>query len=82
LFIALNIAALGVTGSTEAAQSKSGVVRGQKRSSAKNNSQWSADPELGWVRADERQKSQDSDRAIRDAQSNRKTKGKSKGNKS
>lgn len=79
LFMVLNVAALGITNSAEAAQNKN---VGQKKNSTKNSSQWSADPELGWVRANEQQKSQDSDRRIRDGQNDRKPKGKNKGNKS
>jgi hypothetical protein len=48
----------------------------------KNDAQWSADPERGWVRADERRKSSDSDRAPVGAGYNSKQKSKGKANKS
>ena len=82
----LNFSSLGIG----AGQSKNSNSHGGgqapahvgKKGSANNNAQWSADPERGWVRADERQKLNDPGRlSLGSAQNNDKQKVKGKANK-
>jgi hypothetical protein len=61
VFLLLNALAFCLThSSAHSGQAKKDAGRGQASShmsskgSASNNAQWSADPERGWVRADER----------------------------
>lgn len=82
----------GVTGSGLAAGAGKGGAnqRGGKagehrsgKASENSNAQWSADPERGWVRANERRRSGDNnDPAERGKQNNGKQKGKGKAKKS
>ena len=66
VFSLLNLLAFSLThSSANAGQSDKGSNRGGQASShmsskgsANSNAQWSADPERGWVRADERQQRQ------------------------
>jgi hypothetical protein len=64
----------GDKGSQRGGQAKSHM---SSKGSANSNAQWSADPERGWVRADERQQRQDESQATGKSKQNR---GKQKGN--
>jgi hypothetical protein len=52
------------------------------RASENSNAQWSADPDRGWVRANERRSRDNNDPAERGKQNNGKQKGKGKAKKS
>lgn len=63
LFMVLNVAVAGLSSSVNAGQSKnSSASNMSKKSSSNSNTQWSADPVRGWVRADERRKAQEQTR--------------------
>jgi hypothetical protein len=64
----------GDKGSQRGGQAKSHM---SSKGSANSNAQWSADPERGWVRADERQQRRDESQATGKSKQNR---GKQKGN--
>jgi|KBSSwiStaDraftv2_1062776.scaffolds.fasta_scaffold574245_2 hypothetical protein len=79
----LNVGVLAPASAANAGQKKnSSAASSNKKAMEKNDAQWSADPERGWVRADERRKSSDSDRAPVGAGYNSKQKSKGKANKS
>jgi len=84
LFMVLNVAVAGLSSSVNAGQGKnSSASNMSKKSSSNSNTQWSADPERGWVRADERRKSSDSGKVpVGAGQNNGKQKSKGKANKS
>jgi len=81
----LSILAFSLThASANAGQDDKGSNRGgqanshmSSKGSANSNAQWSADPERGWVRADERQQRQDESQAMSKSKQNR---GKQKAN--
>ena len=85
VFALLNLLAFSLTrASANAGQGDKGSNRGGQASShmsskgaANSNAQWSADPERGWVRAEERQLHQDESQATRKSKENR---GKQKAN--
>jgi hypothetical protein len=64
----------GDKGSQRGGQAKSHM---SSKGSANSNAQWSADPERGWVRADERQQRRDESQATGKSKQNR---GKQKAN--
>jgi hypothetical protein len=64
----------GDKGSQRGGQAKSHM---SSKGSANSNAQWSADPERGWVRAEERQQRRDESQATGKSKQNR---GKQKGN--
>ena len=84
VFSLLNALAFCLTqASGNAGQGDKGSQRGgqanshmSSKGSANSNAQWSADPERGWVRADERQQRQDESQATSKSKHNR---GKQKG---
>src|SRR5262245_30147885 len=77
-FSLLNLLAFSLThASVNAGQGDKGSNRGGQASShmsskgsASSNAQWSADPERGWVRADERELYQDESRATSKSKQN------------
>jgi hypothetical protein len=71
---ALANAGQGDKGSARGGQANSHM---SSKGSANSNAQWSADPERGWVRADERQERHDESQATGKSKQNR---GKQKGN--
>jgi len=85
VFALLNLLAFSSTDSSaNAGQGDKGSNRGgqanshmSSKGSANSNAQWSADPERGWVRADERQQRQDDSQATSKFKQNR---GKQKAN--
>jgi hypothetical protein len=52
------------------------------KGASNTNAQWSADPDRGWVRADERHKLNEKARSSNSVKNNEKQKGKGKGKKS
>ena len=64
----------GDKGSNRGGQARSHM---SSKGSANSNAQWSADPERGWVRADERQQREDESQATSKSKQNR---GKQKAN--
>ena len=64
----------GDKGSNRGGQANSHM---RSKGSANSNAQWSADPERGWVRADERQQREDESQATSKSKQNR---GKQKAN--
>src|SRR5262245_12458635 len=85
VFAFLNLLAFSLAHSTaNAGQGNKGSNRGGQanshmsdKGSANSNAQWWADPERGWVRADERQQRQDESQATSKSKQNR---GKQKAN--
>jgi hypothetical protein len=83
LFMVLNVGILAPASVANASEKKnSNATSSHKKATEKNGAQWSADPERGWVRADKRRQSSDSDRVPRDNRYDSKQKSKGKANKS
>jgi len=79
----LNVGVLAPASAANAGQKKnSSAASSNKKAMEKNDAQWSADPERGWVRADKRRQSSDSDRVPDDNRYDGKQKSKGKANKS
>ena len=79
----LNVEVLAPASVANAGEKKnSNATSSDKKATEKNGAQWSADPERGWVRADKRRQSSDSDRVPRDNRYDGKQKSKGKANKS
>jgi hypothetical protein len=79
----LNVGVSAPASAANAGQKKnSNATSSHKKATEKNGAQWSADPERGWVRADRRRQSSDSDRVPGDNRYNSKQKSKDKANKS
>jgi hypothetical protein len=83
LFLVLNVGVVTLSSAGNAGENKnSNATSSHKKATEKNGAQWSADPERGWVRADKRRQSSDSDRVPRDNRYDGKQKSKGKANKS
>ena len=83
LFMVLSVGILAPASVANAGEKKnSNATFSDKKATEKNGAQWSADPERGWVRADKRRQSSDSDRVPGDNRYDSKQKSKDKANKS